>query len=127
MEFYFPTELGEQLAFCAAAFTFVFGLFVMFAPGLSLIAFGLQPRNGRNEGFSEARSIGGFYAGSGLAAILLAQDFIYLTLGAAFALAAFARILSIMSDSAGSLRNILLLIAQVVLAALPLAYVFQIL
>lgn len=126
MEFYFPTELGEQLAFCAAAFTAAFGVLVMFAPGLSLSAFGLQTRNGRREGFSEARSIGGFYAGSGLAAILLAQDFIYLSLGAAFILAAFARILSIMSDSAGSARNFLLLIAQAVLGALPLAYVFQI-
>ncbi|MGF0539600.1 DUF4345 domain-containing protein [Agrobacterium sp. ES01] len=125
MEFYFPTETGEQLAFCSAAFTILFGLILMFAPGLCLAFFGLQRRGNRNEGLSEARSIGGFYAGSGLAAVLLAQDLIYLTIGAAFAMAAFARILSIMSDSANSWRNLLLLIAQVILAAFPLVYVFQ--
>ncbi|MBR0554182.1 DUF4345 family protein [Ciceribacter sp. L1K23] len=125
MEFYFPTELGERLAFIGAAGTVVFGLLIMLAPGLAMSFLGLQPREPRNQGFSEVRSTGGFYVGCGLSAILLAQDWIYLTLGAAFAFSAFARILSLMSDGANEMRNYLLLVVQIALAFLPLSYVFQ--
>ena len=34
---------------------------------------GLMAREGRNEGFSEVRAVGGFYTGAGLSAVLLAQ------------------------------------------------------
>ncbi|MCM2475274.1 DUF4345 domain-containing protein [Rhizobium sp. CG5] len=122
MEFYFPTETGEQMAFLSAATIAVLGLIVMLAPGLALRFFGLQAREGRFEGYAETRSAGAFYAASALPPILLAQNLMYLALGAAMALAAFARILSIMSDQGGSLRNILLLIVQIALAACPLAY-----
>jgi hypothetical protein len=122
MEFYFPTELGEQLAFAAAAFAAAMGLVLMFAPGISLRFFGLQPRDGRPEGFAEIRSIGGFYIGLGLGALLLAQPMVYLALGAGFALALFARILSMASDHGATFRNYLLLIVQALLAALPLGY-----
>ena len=94
MEFYFPTELGEQLAFGAAAFTALAGFIIMFAPGYAMRLFGMQVREGRRDGYAELRSMGGFYLGTGLAAIMLAQNFTYLALGAAFAMAAFARIIS---------------------------------
>jgi hypothetical protein len=125
MEFYFPTEFAEQVAFIGAAITLLLGLLIMFAPGLTMSFLGLKPTEGRNQGFSEVRSTGGFYVGCGLSALLFAQDWIYLTIGAAFAISAFARILSLMSDGANEVRNYLLLIVHVVLAALPLAYVFQ--
>lgn len=124
MEFYFPTELGEQLAFTAAAFTALAGFIIMFAPGYALRLFGLQPREGRPEGYAEGRSMGGFYLGLGLSAIMLAQDWIYMALGASFAMAVFARIVSILSDKSGTIVNYLLLVVQAVLAALPLLYVF---
>ncbi|MDI7862480.1 DUF4345 domain-containing protein [Rhizobiaceae bacterium n13] len=125
MEFYFPTEPGEQLAFAAAAVTAVLGLFMMFAPGLSFRFVGLEPREGRPDAFAEARStMGGFYFGFGLAALLFAQPMVYLALGASFAMAVFGRILSIMSDRGSSLVNYFLLVVQAILAAMPLAYVF---
>ncbi|MFA1675101.1 DUF4345 domain-containing protein [Rhizobium mongolense] len=122
MEFYFPETFGEQLAFCSAAFTALAGLVIMFAPGYAMQLFGLQPRGERRDGFAEQRSVGGFYLGFGLAAIMLAQDFIYMALGAAFAMAAFARIVSLLSDKGSTILNYLLLVVQAVLAALPLAY-----
>jgi hypothetical protein len=128
MEFYFPTEFGEQLAFYAAAFAVVLGLFFMFAPGLTLRFFGLQPVGERKEGYALIRSIvAGFYLGSGASALLLAQPMVYLAFGASYGLAAFGLILSILSDQGATIRNLLLLVVQTILAALPLAYVFGIL
>ncbi len=124
MEFYFPTDLGERLAYCSAAFTALIGLVVMFAPGYTYRFLRLQVREGRSEAYAEARSAGGFHLGFGLVAILLAQPMIYLALGASFAIAAFGRILSIMSDRGSVWLNLLLLIVQAVLAALPLLYGF---
>ncbi|KQV73211.1 hypothetical protein [Rhizobium sp. Root1220] len=124
MDFYFPTELGERLAFGAAAFTALVGLIIMFAPGYAMRLFGLAPREGRRDGYAEQRSMGGFYLGFGLSALMLAQDWIYMALGAAFAMAAFARTVSLLSDKGSTMINYLLLVVQIVLAALPLGYVF---
>lgn len=125
MEFYLPTETGELLAFSAAAFTALIGVFMMFAPGLTLRVLGLGSMEHRPGAIAEARSsLGGFYAGVGLSAILLAQDWIYIALGAAFGLAAFGRILSIMSDRGRNPANYPFLVVQIVLSALPLGYVF---
>lgn len=122
MEFYFPTDLGEQLAYCSAAFTMLLGLIYMFAPGYSYRFLGLQPREGRLGAYAEGRSMGGFYLGSGVVAILLAQPTLYLSLGASFALAAFGRVLALMSDRGNIIVNLLMLVIQVTLAALPLLY-----
>ncbi|MBX4971156.1 AGROH133_08824 family phage infection protein [Rhizobium binae] len=124
MEFEFPTEFGEQLAFGAAAFTAIAGFVIMFAPGLAMRIFGLAPSGERREGFSEVRSTGGFYLGFGLGSVVLAQPLIYAAFGAAFAMAAFARIVSILSDKGSTYLNYLLLVVQTVIAALPLLYVF---
>lgn len=122
MELYFPTEFGERLAFCSASFTALIGLILMFAPGYTYRFLRLQVRDGRSEAYAEARSAGGFMLGLGLASILLAQPMIYLALGASFAVAAFGRILSLMSDRGSVWLNLLLLVVQLVLAALPLLY-----
>ncbi|KQY25998.1 DUF4345 family protein [Rhizobium sp. Root482] len=125
MEFYIPTETGEFLAFCAAVATAAIGIVFLFAPGLAFRALGLDLREGRRGGYAEARSVmGGFPLGLGLAAVLLAQPMVYLALGAAFALAAFGRILSMLSDGGNTLVNWAYLLVQIVLAGLPLAYVF---
>lgn len=125
MEFYIPTETGEFLAFCAAVVTSLLGLVFLFAPGIAFRALGIDLREGRRGGYAEARStMGGFHLGLGIAALLLAQPMVYLALGGAFALAAFGRILSMLSDSGNTVVNWLYLAAQIVLSALPLAYVF---
>lgn len=124
MEFYFPTELGEQLAFLSASAAALIGCFILFAPGMTLKALALMPIEGRPEGLGAARSIGGLMVGFSGTALLLAQPTVYLAFGAAVALSAFARILSIMSDQGVTWRNLLLLVVQVVIASLTLAYVF---
>lgn len=125
MEFYIPIETGEFLAFCAAVVTSLLGLVFLFAPGIAFRALGIDLREGRRGGYAEARStMGGFHLGLGLAALLLAQPMVYLAMGAAFALAAFGRVLSMLSDSGNTVVNWLYLVLQVALSALPLAYVF---
>ena len=44
--------------------------------------------------------------------------------GGAFALAAFGRLLSMMSEGSFSLKSLILLLRQAALSALPLAFVF---
>lgn len=124
MEFYIPTETGEFLAFCAAAATALFGLFGLFAPGMALKLAGLETREGSREGMAFVRSAGGFYAGLAIVALMMAQDWIYMAIGGGFALAAFGRILSLMSDGSFSMKNLLVLLVQAGLAALPLGYAF---
>lgn len=122
MELYFPTEFGERLAYCSAAVAALIGLFLMFAPGYTYRILKLQVREGQTEAYGEARSAGGFMLGFGLMAILLAQPMIYLALGASFGVAAFGRILSLMSDRGSIFFSLLLLVVQAILAALPFLY-----
>ena len=124
MEFYIPTETGEFLAFCAAAATGLFGLFALFAPGTALKLAGLRTGETSREGLAFVRSSGGFYAGLAIVALMMAQSWIYMAIGGGFALAAFGRILSLMSDGSFTVKNLLILAIQAVLAALPLGYVF---
>ncbi|MBP2237602.1 hypothetical protein J2Z31_004125 [Sinorhizobium kostiense] len=125
MELYIPTETGEFLAFFAAAAAALLGLVMLFAPRLTFRAAGIGLAEGRRGGLAEARStMGGMHVGLGLGAILLAQPMVYLAVGAAFALAAFGRALSMMSDNGATLFNWLALLVQAALAVLPLAYVF---
>lgn len=125
MEVYFPTEFGEQLAFFAALISALIGLMVMFAPGLTLRLFGLSPSAERKDGYSLVRSsLSGFYLGLGASALLLAQPMVYLAFGASFALAVFGGILSVLSDGGATMRNCVLIVVHLMLAALSLTYVF---
>ncbi|QCI96847.1 hypothetical protein [Agrobacterium larrymoorei] len=124
MEFYFPTELGEQLAFGAAVFSSLMGLVIMFAPMITFRLFGLQLGDRRDGLVLIRSSLAGFYLGFGTTALLLAQPMVYLAFGASFALAVFGAVLSILSDGGATMRNLLLLVVHLILSALPLAYVF---
>ena len=125
MELAIPLEFGEQLAFGAAIFSAMMGLMMMIAPGFSLRVLGFSPPDASTAPFSEMRSsLGGFYLGLGASAILVAQPFVYFALGLGFAVAAFARILSILSDRGNTIRNYIFLVVQIVLSALPLGYFF---
>lgn len=125
MEFTLPVETGEQLAFGAAAFTALLGLMMILAPGFSLRVLGFARPEQSTAPYSEMRSsLGGFYFGAGVSAILVAQPFVYFALGSAFALSAFGRILSILSDRGNTLRNYIFLVVQIILSLLPLGYFF---
>ncbi len=124
MELYFPTELGEQAAFVCAAATAIIGLLVFLLPASALRLSAFQIGTIRPEGYAATRAAGAHHVGLGLAAIMLAQDWIYLTLGIAVGLAAFGRLVSCFTDRALTLPNVAIFLLQVVLAAGPFAYVF---
>lgn len=126
MEFTLPQTNADWLPFVAAAVTVLIGLFGLFLPKTMLRALKLQPVPVRPEAVAEARStIGGFYIGTGLMTLLLFdQPVVQLQLGGAWALAAFGRLVSILSDKGGTVFNVVLLLLQLALAAMPLASAF---
>lgn len=127
MEFYFPTETGEQLAFGAAAFAALLGLVAMFLPGSVLRLLRLVSAREGYEGFIVARSgLAGLYLGGGLPALLLAQPMVYMAFGITMIIATFGAVLSILSDNGVTIRNCLLLVVNILLTTLPLLYVFGI-
>lgn len=126
MELYFPTELGEQLAFVCAAATAALGLLAFIFPASILRVMAFQIGEVRPEGYAAVRAAGAHHLGLGLAAIMLAQDWIYMGLGIALGFAALGRLVSCAFDRAVTPRNIAFFLLQVVLAAGPLAYVFGI-
>jgi len=123
LEFYFPDELPEQLAFLSAAAVSLIGLITMLFPGQVLRAGGFTTGDVGAEGFGATRSTGGLHLGLGLSTLALAQDFTYLALGSALAFAAAGRILSLFMDRGLTIRNLVVLVLQLVLAGLPLGYV----
>ncbi len=82
----------------AALLTIAFGAFGFLAPRYTLQVLDLGPTHS-NMGLSEARaSVGGLFVATGIAAILLANPWVYLTLGIAYAGAATGRVLSFFFD-----------------------------
>ena len=127
MEFAFPWPFsqGEWLAWSSAVVTVLFGLILFFAPGLSLLLLRLQTTPEHPEALAEARAtMSGFYLGLGLTCILFAQPMLYIALGVSWALTAFGRIVSMMSDRGNTLYNWVSVAVEIVLAALPLAFAF---
>lgn len=125
MEFAFPWPMsqGEWLAWSSAVITILFGLMMLFAPRIALRVMRLQTTADHPEAVSEARAtMAGFYLGTGLACILLAQPLLYLALGLCWGLTAFGRIISMLSDNGNGIYNWLSLILEIVLAALALGY-----
>lgn len=126
MDFAFPWPMsdGEWLAWWSAAVTIVFGVLFLFAPRLAMRALRLQAAGDRPEAIAEVRGrLAGFHLGVGLSCMLLAQPFLYIALGAAWIFSAFGRIISILSDRGLTLANCFWLVVELVLAALPLAFV----
>jgi uncharacterized membrane protein HdeD (DUF308 family) len=123
LAFPWPTTNGEWLAWASAAFTVLFGLALMFAPGLSLRLLRLHTAEAHPEAIATARAtMAGFYLGAGLCALLLAQPFIYMTLGVCWLLAAFGRVVSMLSDRGNTVYNWAWVIVELVAGALPLGF-----
>ena len=84
----------------------LFGLLLLFAPGLSFKLLRLQTSPDHPEAVAEARgTMSGFYLGLGLCCLLLAQPLLYLALGFSWLFTAFGRIVSMMSDRGNTLYN----------------------
>ena len=125
MEFYWPGSPGEWLAWLSAVVTVLFGLAMLVAPRAALNLLDLHHDPARPAGLAEVRGrMAGFYLGLGLSAILFAQPFLWMALGAGWALTAFGRLVSMLADRGFTSRNALSIVAELVLALLPLAYVF---
>ena len=127
MSFSFPWPMsqGEWLAWSSAVVTLAFGLMLFLAPGVSLRMLRLQPRPERPAAIAEARGrMSGFYLGVGICCILLAQPLLYMALGFAWLFTAFGRILSMMSDKAGTPTNWAFFVVELLLAAGPLLFSF---
>ncbi|PSJ52599.1 DUF4345 family protein [Kumtagia ephedrae] len=123
--FPWPTTNGEWLAWTSAAVTVLFGLLMFFAPRIALRILRLQTTEAHPEAVSQSRAtMAGFYLGVGLCALLLAQPFVYMTLGLSWLFTAFGRIVSMLSDRGNTLYNWVSLIVEAVLAVLPLAFAF---
>lgn len=122
-EFYFPTSNGEWLAFASAVITIGFGVLLLVAPRLSFRIMRLETRPDHPEAVSEGRgTMAGFYLGVGICALLFAQPLIYLALGAGWAFTAFGRLVSMLLDRGLTLFNLISIVIEMALAALPLLY-----
>jgi len=127
MEFAFPWPMtnGEWMAWGSAAVTVLFGLVLLFLPGLSLRLLRLRTTDNHPEALSEARStMAGFYLGVGLCCILLAQPLLYLVLGFSWLFTAFGRVVSMLSDRGNTAFNWVSVVIELVLAILPLLFAF---
>jgi hypothetical protein len=123
LEFPWPWSQGEWLAWSAAVVTVLFGLILFFAPRLAFRILRLQTTPEHPEALSEGRAtMAGFYLGLGLTCILFAQPMLYIALGASWALTAFGRAVSMMSDRGNTIYNWVSLALEIGLAALPLAF-----
>jgi len=124
-EFPWPMSQGEWLAWWSAVATLVFGLLLLFAPGISLRILRLQTHPERPHALAQARgTMAGFYLGTALSCLLLAQPFLYVALGLSWALTAFGRIVSMLSDGGNKLYNWVALAVEILLAAGPLLFAF---
>ena len=125
MEYAFPWPMsqGQWLAWWSALVTLLFGLMLLFAPATSLRILHLQTQPERPYAIAQARAtMAGFYLGTGLACLLLAQYFLYMALGLSWALTAFGRVVSMLSDGGNTPYNWARLILEGALGALALVY-----
>jgi hypothetical protein len=124
MDFYFPTEMPERIAFVSASITALVGLIIFLFPGFALRLAGFSVGGVTGNGYGATRSTGGLYLGLGASALLLAQNWTYLALAVSMGLAALGRLVSLVADRGLSPRNLVIILLQVALSAAPSVYVF---
>ncbi|MDM7852051.1 AGROH133_08824 family phage infection protein [Pseudochrobactrum kiredjianiae] len=125
MAFYLPSSQGEWLAWSVAVITLLFGLLLMFAPGISLKILRLSAPDLRVHALSSVRAtIAGPYIGLGVACLLFAQPFLWMALGCVWGFVVFGRLISMMSDKTNSFYNWIAALIELMLAAGPLLFAF---
>lgn len=119
----FPEEPWPQAAFLSTVLLFVAGLAMLAFPVTCGRVLGLEGSATRPDGIGEIRPVGGFLAGFALATLMFFdQPVLAATLGVAMAVAAFARLISLMSDTSASLLNLLLFLVQAIFGVALLYY-----
>lgn len=126
--FPWPYSHGEWFAWGAAIVTILLGTAFMLFPRSSLRGAGVRVGRDEAAALGLIRSLfGGFAAGIGLSAVLLAQPLLYAALGFGWALAALGRIISILVDGDNHRPGWIGLVMAVLLAFFPLAFAFGLL
>ncbi|MGV3552976.1 hypothetical protein [Rhizobium sp.] len=119
----FPDQPWPQAAFIAALLLGLGGLLMLAFPATTGRVIGLEGSQTRPDGIGELRPVGGFLAGYGIATLMFFdQPVLPAALGAAMAVATFARLISLMSDTSASLLNLLLFLVQAIFSVALLAY-----
>ncbi|HWD12482.1 DUF4345 domain-containing protein [Pseudochrobactrum sp. sp1633] len=125
MAFYLPSSQGEWLAWSVGVITLLFGLILMFAPGISLKILRLSAPDLRAYALSSVRAtIAGPYIGLGVACLLFAQPFLWMALGCVWGFVLFGRLISMMSDKTNTFYNWIAALIELMLAAGPLLFAF---
>lgn len=119
----FPAEPWPQAAFVSVAVLLLAGLLMLAFPASYGRVLGLDGAATRPGGIGELRPIGGFLAGYALAVLMFFdQPVLCAGFGVAMAVAAFARLISMMSDTSANLLNVLLFLVQLIFAVATLYY-----
>ncbi len=126
IEFSYPFSFGEWLAWWAAVYTLLYGLFCLAFPYALLRLLGLGENAIRTKSVAEIRSSGGMRIGLALAAILLAQPLIYLALGTAYIFGLMGRIVSLFTERTFGIRYFILILMEIGAAGLLFAFGLQI-
>jgi Domain of unknown function (DUF4345) len=117
---YWPQTLGETLGFAAASITLAIGLVAFLFPRTMLKLVKLAPVV--PQAVAEGRAgFGGMLIALGASTIIFAQPFVTLTLGAAWAMAAIGRMLSMIVDRSASAANGTAFLFEAAMAAAALA------
>ena len=125
LAFPWPYSQGEWLAWISAAVTALLGLSALFAPVTALRVLRLETKPDHPEAVAAARgNLAGFWIGVGLACILLAQPLIYIALGLSWAITAFGRLVSMMSDGGHTPYNWIFFVVELLLAAAAILFGF---
>lgn len=122
----FPSAPGAQAAFAAVCFLILTGLALLIFPAAVGRFLGLESRESRPGGIGELRAAGGLVAGFAIATLMFDQPVLYTAVAIALLISTFGRILSLMSDSAATALNFLLLMVQIVLTGATLYYFFDV-
>ena len=119
----FPAEPWPQAAFVSVAVVLFVGLLVVSFTATCGRVLGLDSAATRPGGIGELRPIGGFLAGYALATLMFFdQPVLCAGFGVAMMVSAFARLVSLMSDTSASLLNVLLFLVQTIFAVAMLYY-----
>jgi hypothetical protein len=122
----FPAEPWPQAAFVSVAVLLLVGVLMLAFPATCGHVLGLDSAATRPGGIGELRPTGGFLAGYALAVLMFFdQPVLCAGFGVAMAVAAFARLISLMSDTSASLLNVLLFLVQLIFAVAMLYYFGQ--
>jgi hypothetical protein len=110
-------SLLKILQWIAAAATVLTGLFSLFFPRSVQGFTGLRADSGR--GITEIRTVlGGFFAGLGLATLMVNNSTAFLVLGIGYLVMAVVRAVSILVDRSVETSNIISLIAEIILGVI---------